>query len=531
MRLNPSTGMILGTPNAAGTYTFTVTATSGTATDSRTFTITVQPAAAPTPTPTPTPTVTIKITKTSLASGTVGASYNDLLTADTSGVTWSVNSGTFPAGLSLNASTGSITGTPTSAGSYTFTVKATSGTSSATQQLSITIQAASSPAPAPTPSAPDNPSDSGAVITTTSLADGTVGTYYSQSVTVSADSSFPTTMWSWDISAGSLPPGLRLSGGLAPRLSGFRTVGLTGTPTTAGTYTFTVTATRGDSKASKQFTVKIAQASSTPTPAPAPSSQDTPAAPATPTPSITITKTSLASGTAGASYTDMLTANTSGVTWSVSSWTLPAGLTLNASTGTITGTPTTTGTYTFTVKATSGAASATKQYTITVSAPQQQTPTQSLQITGSFPNGTAGTIYDDYVAVSGGTAPYTYTTTGNLPSGLELYSAEQGDSFTLILYGSRMLGVQRPRRHSRSISCRQLRLTPRPHLRLLPMCLTRAATAEEIRLPSLTLAITEASTNKTHSPPTRPAITATLAALEAEEEAAALDSGLSDSRL
>ncbi len=87
---------------------------------------------------------TISITTTSpLASGSVGAAYSQTLTA-TGGsppYTWSIDSGSLPAGLSLNASTGAITGTPTAAGgptSVTFRVTDSAATT-ATKALSITI--------------------------------------------------------------------------------------------------------------------------------------------------------------------------------------------------------------------------------------------------------------------------------------------------------------------------------------------------------------------------------------------------------
>ena len=82
------------------------------------------------------------ITTTSLPNGTVGASYSQTLTAtgDTP-ITWSV-SGTLPVGLSLNSSTGEISGTPTAAGKASFTIKASNGVDpAATRALSITVDA------------------------------------------------------------------------------------------------------------------------------------------------------------------------------------------------------------------------------------------------------------------------------------------------------------------------------------------------------------------------------------------------------
>lgn len=54
-------------------------------------------------------------------------------------ITWSIESGSLPGGLSLNTSTGEISGTPTDSGKFDFIVKATNGGGSATQSLSITV--------------------------------------------------------------------------------------------------------------------------------------------------------------------------------------------------------------------------------------------------------------------------------------------------------------------------------------------------------------------------------------------------------
>lgn len=84
-----------------------------------------------------TPTIT---TASPLSNGTVGTYYEQTLAADgTAPVTWSVSNGTLPAGLSLNASTGEISGTPTAQGANTFTVTATNAYGSDSRQLAITI--------------------------------------------------------------------------------------------------------------------------------------------------------------------------------------------------------------------------------------------------------------------------------------------------------------------------------------------------------------------------------------------------------
>lgn len=83
----------------------------------------------------------LSITTTSLAGGTANTAYSAAL-ATAGGIapyTWSILTGSLPAGLALNASTGMIGGTPTSAGSFTFTAQVTSFGQTATKSLSITI--------------------------------------------------------------------------------------------------------------------------------------------------------------------------------------------------------------------------------------------------------------------------------------------------------------------------------------------------------------------------------------------------------
>ena len=80
------------------------------------------------------------ITTESLPNGTVGTTYSQTLAATGSDtITWSINSGSLPDGLTLNSDTGEITGTPTTASSYSFTVKAENAYGSKTKELTIII--------------------------------------------------------------------------------------------------------------------------------------------------------------------------------------------------------------------------------------------------------------------------------------------------------------------------------------------------------------------------------------------------------
>ncbi len=94
------------------------------------------------------------ITTTTLQGGKAGAAYSQTLAATgTAPITWSIESGSLPAGLTLSGNT--ISGTPTTAGTFTFKVKAANGAGSDTKDLSIVIQAAPvEPGPPPVITSP-----------------------------------------------------------------------------------------------------------------------------------------------------------------------------------------------------------------------------------------------------------------------------------------------------------------------------------------------------------------------------------------
>ena len=121
-------GLISGTPTQAGTFTFTVWASNLTGRMSRNFTLTVNQGDVP------------RIERTTLANGEVGIAYS-VTFADSSSLpaTWAL-SGNVPHGLSLDNATGVLSGTPTTAGVFTFRVVATNdlGRDTASFRVEIT---------------------------------------------------------------------------------------------------------------------------------------------------------------------------------------------------------------------------------------------------------------------------------------------------------------------------------------------------------------------------------------------------------
>jgi hypothetical protein len=158
----------------------------------------------------------ITVDPQTLPDGTAGRSYDQSFTADGGDgpFNFSLASGALPPGLVLDPATGALSGTALMAGTYTFAIAATDGTlcpGSREYTLVIECQAITV--------RPGNPA----------LPRGTVGVAYSRTFTA-ARGILP---YSFSISAGAVPPGLTLDA---------VTGELSGTPTTAGTYSFEVLA-------------------------------------------------------------------------------------------------------------------------------------------------------------------------------------------------------------------------------------------------------------------------------------------------
>ena len=113
------------------------------------------------------------VTTETLPGGTEGEAYSQTLTAKgTAPITWSIASGTLPKGLSLNETTGEISGTPAGEETAVFTVKAVNALGEDTKELSITI--AKAPEPEYSVTVSDDGHGTGAATPSTATAGTTI---------------------------------------------------------------------------------------------------------------------------------------------------------------------------------------------------------------------------------------------------------------------------------------------------------------------------------------------------------------------
>jgi large repetitive protein len=149
-----SSGLVSGTPTAGATtqpwvWVHDLTAAEGGPSwcggdnhSERQFVFTVSGGGGPAPSPVPPPAPgqpALQITTGSLPKATTGTSYSTTLAASgASSGTWTISSGSLPAGVSLG-SNGVLSGTPSAAGSYTFTVRVASGGASTSKQLQLVV--------------------------------------------------------------------------------------------------------------------------------------------------------------------------------------------------------------------------------------------------------------------------------------------------------------------------------------------------------------------------------------------------------
>jgi hypothetical protein len=358
--LNASTGAITGTPHAAdvGTYPITVKVTDqyGDTATSGPLSITITAPTITFATPTATASVGVAYSSSAAATGSVGTT------------TYVLASGALPSSghLVLNTSTGAITGTPyaADAGTSNFTVKVTDqyGDTATSGPLSITITA-------PT------------ITFATPTATASVGVAYSSSAAATG----PVGTTTYTLASGALPS----SGHLVLNAG---TGAIAGTPyaADAGTSTFTVKVTDqyGDTATSGPLSITITA------------------------PTITFA-TPTATASVGVAYSSSATATgpVGTTTYALTSGALPASghLTLNTSTGAITGTPyaADAGMFTFTVKVTDqyNDTATSGPLSIKITAP-------IITLNSNLPAGTVGTAYAGSVTASGTVGTTTYILSG-----------------------------------------------------------------------------------------------------------------------
>jgi len=343
LSINSATGALTGTPpNTTGSpFTLAVQVTDNCGVVvSKNLSLTVYPP--------------LSITTSTLPAGTVNTLYTTTTLTATGGsgtyVNWAVTGGALPAGLSLNATTGAISGTPTAPANASITFQVTDSIGlTATRSLTLTVNW---PAVVITPAtlrtaevsnASGNPVYAGATLAAT----GGNGTY------------------TWTISGGALPGGLTLSS--AGVISG--TVGSSVAP---NSYNFTARASSG----SAPFTVTSTQSFSI-----------------TVVSHVAINNTAMPQGAVNVAYPATQLAATGGVApiaWANPGGGMPPGIGIS-STGLISGTPTASGTFSFTVQVTDSLAGfpgiATRQVTITIGSPNGGVNPTSL----TFASQTVGT--------------------------------------------------------------------------------------------------------------------------------------------
>ncbi|MEK6302789.1 MAG: putative Ig domain-containing protein, partial [Acidobacteriota bacterium] len=358
-----SGGLLSGNPQAAGTFNFTVKANDSAAGSAqKAFSITIAPA----------PTSVTITTGSALPGGTVGTSYSQSLTASggTAPYTWSVVGGSLPAGVTLSSG-GLLSGNPQAAGTFNFTVKANdSAAGSAQKAFSITI----APAPA-----------SVTITTGSSLPGALAGAAYFQGLTASGGT--PPYAWSLVVGLGSLPTGLSLSAGGV----------ISGNPQAAGTFNFTVRASDSASgSAQKAFSITVVGLKRRP--------------------SIQSLSSLAAIRSSSFDYQFGLSGGTPAFSWAIVSGSLPPGMTMNSTSGMVSGVPSASGSWSIIVRVTDAdgdwdqATFGIDVVTSTVIIGNTKTPESEVGLPFNF-----------QFAASGGAAPYGWVVlAGSLPPGLVL---------------------------------------------------------------------------------------------------------------
>ena len=324
---------------------------------------------APPPPPPPPPSEVISITTDATVQCVQSVPFSLTLQAqgNSSALAWTVVSGQLPGGLTLNAQSGTISGTPTGGSGIPASIQAADTKASATKQFNFLVFTK-------------------LVINPVTVGNAHVNAPYTLSLNAQGSSAVA----SWTISAGQLPPGLALT----PSQFNANFVTIAGTPTQLGTFSFTVHATDYTLPQTATLELTIIVDSH-----------------------VALTKSALKNGGQNQVYSDSFTAidGKPPYTWSISG-VMPTGLTLSSSTGKISGTPTDFGGFSYTVTVTDSSSPAQTDSGQSILNIEQQ-----LQILGLPSNAYIGEGYTNSFIAIGGSYPYTWAiASGNLPPGLTL---------------------------------------------------------------------------------------------------------------
>ncbi len=373
LTFNTETGVITGKPTAAGDYELTVTATSSAANSTparKTFTVSIAREEI----------IPIRITTNFLTAGTKGVDYNAELLSNKSGATWTFEDGDLPSGMSLGTN-GILSGKPAEAGVFYPVVSAYDSATRTTDYKTLELKV----------------NDTGAfAITTTYLKDGKVDEAYQWALTAYSSEGLDAS-WSLTSDSPALPDGLTLA-----------TDGtISGIPTKAGLFSFTVFAEAGSKTDSADLSILIND------------KDDDNGTVVVGDESLKITTEYLPDGTVNTEYQGgeyQLKANKTGTArWRVTNGTLPSGMSL-AESGLITGMPKAANTYTVEIAVTINGETASNYFTLKVF---PAGASRNLTITSNPPQGKVGEMYSYYFTTNSNATTY-WSVTGNVPTGLQL---------------------------------------------------------------------------------------------------------------
>jgi uncharacterized protein YhjY with autotransporter beta-barrel domain len=288
--INTATGLISGTPTSGGSFPVTVSATNagGTGQLVVTFTISVLAPA---------------ITSPATATGQSFVAMTYQITAINAPLTYGASG--LPPGLTVDVNTGLISGAPTATGVFNATVTSSNGAGTGSQGVVFTI----------TLGPP--------IITSPASATGAVGIAFSYQVTTQN----PAT----GFNATGLPPGLSINTGTGL---------ISGTPTTTGTFPANVTATNATGTSNQGVSITIAVGIPV------------------------ISSPNAATGQTGVAFTYQIAASNGPSSFNATG--LPPGLTVNTTTGLVSGVPSSVGTFNAIVSATNGTGTGTLGVTFTI---------------------------------------------------------------------------------------------------------------------------------------------------------------------